>query len=281
MWATWDQVGADYFRTLGIPVLRGREITAEDVARRLRVCVINETMARFFFPDRNPIGHHVTDEYPTTRETYEIVGVVADARTHWLRGEVPRRFYANLAVPIGDMSRLSILVRTSGETGSLMETVRRSVAEVDRALPVTIVPVTEQIDRRLVTERLIAYLAASFGGLALVLSAIGLYGVMSYAVSLRTNEIGLRMALGAERRGVVWMVLRETFTVAGIGAAVGVPAAMLAARLLASQLFGLTPTDPLSISATLAVITLAAALAGYLPARRASRVDPIVALRDE
>jgi predicted permease len=274
-------VGANYFSTLGIPVLRGREITAGDVARGLRVCVINNAMARFFFGDANPIGYHVTDEYPTTRETYEIVGVVADSRGQQLRGEVRPRFYANIAVPIGDVSRLHVLLRTRGEPGALAEPVRRAIAEVDRALPVTLRPVTEQIDRRLVTERTLAYLASFFGALALLLSAIGLYGVLSYAVSRRTGEIGLRMALGARAGNVVWMVWRETLWMVVAGIAAGLPCALLAARLLSNRLYGLTPADPVSIAAALGVILVTAALAGYAPAARATRVDPIVALRDE
>ncbi len=280
--ANWTLVGPDYFATLGVPLLRGREIDAADAARGAQVCVVNEKFAKFFFPDSDPIGKHVTDEYPTTRETYEIVGVVADAREHQLKGAERQRFYANIFHPIGTVEEVTFLLNVSREPGSAFSAVRHAISEVDQNIAVRrIQTLNEQIDRRLTTQRLIAQLSAFFGGAALLLAAIGLYGVMSYSVSRRTSEIGIRMALGASQRGVIWMVLRETLWMVAIGVAIGLLCALASGRLISSRLFGLTPTDPATLALSISVILLAAVLAGFLPARRASHIDPATALRSE
>ena len=282
MVASWDLVGAGYFSTLGIPLLRGREISADDMTRGASVCVINQSMASFFFADADPIGRHITDEYPTTRVTCEIVGVAADVRDHRLRGRQERRFYASIAHPIGTVQEATFILRTTGKPADAAAAVRRALAEVDRALPIVAMrTVTEQIDRRVVADRMMAQLSGFFGALALVMAAIGLYGVMSYSVTLRTNEIGLRMALGAGEGQVLSMVLREVLWLVAVGVAIGLPCAMAAARLLAGRLFGLSPADPSTIALAILVILAAAAFAGYLPARRAARVDPMTALRNE
>ena len=230
----------------------------------------------------NPIGKHVTDEYPTTRETYEIVGVVADVREHQMSEPDRPRFYANLAHPIGTVESVTFLVGAFGEPGSLISAVRRSIAEMDRGLPVRDVrTVNEQIERRLVIRRLMADLSAFFGALALVMAAIGLYGVMSYSMSRRTSEIGIRMALGASETGVFGMVLSETFRLVAVGVAIGLPCALGAGRLIASQLFGLTWADPGTVALSVAVIFGTTLIAGYVPARRAARIDPMDALRND
>jgi hypothetical protein len=175
----WTLVGPDYFSTVGIPLVRGRQINESDTAHGTPVCVINESFARYFFPDSDPIGKHVTDEYPTTRETFEIVGIVADAREHDV-GEPDRpRFYGNLMHPIGTVEGVTFLLSSSGEPNSLVTAVRQTIAVIDRGLPVSMIrSIKDQIDRRLITQRLIAELSAFFGGLALMMAAIGLYGVM-------------------------------------------------------------------------------------------------------
>lgn len=278
----WTLVGPAYFSTLGIPLLRGREIDTADAAHGSQVCVVNEAFAKFFFADSDPIGNHVTDEYPTTRETYEIVGVATDVREHAI-GETDRpRFYANLAHPIGTVEGVTFLIAGFGDPGSLTTAVRHAIAEVDRGLPVpNIRTVNEQIDRRLVTRRLVADLSAFFGGLALVMAAIGLYGVMSYSMSRRTSEIGIRMALGASETSVLGMVLGETFRLVAMGVAVGLPCALGAGRLIASQLFGLSWADPSTVAAAVAMIFGTTLIAGYVPARRAARIDPMDALRND
>ncbi len=278
----WTLVGPDYFSTVGIPLLRGRELDTADAARGAQVCVINETFARFFFGDSDPIGKHVTDEYPATRETYEIVGVAADAKEHRVDEPARPRFYPNLFHPIGTIEAVTFVLTGAGDPNGLVSAVRPAIAQVDRGLPIlSIRTVNEQIGRRLVTQRLIAGLSAFFGGLALTMAAIGLYGVMSYAMSRRASEIGIRMALGASEAGVLWLVLRETLRLVALGVGIGLPCALAAGRLIANQLFGLTPADPATIAIAIAIIFGATLLAGYLPARRAARVDPMVALRCE
>jgi predicted permease len=280
--SAWTLVGPNYFSTVGIPLLRGREIDAADAAHGTQVCVINQAFARRFYPNSDPIGKHIRDEYPTTRETYEIVGIAADARENGLTSRVGPRFYATLFHPIGTVWAVTLLLNATGEAGSIVPGVRRALAEVDRAMPVLNVrTVSEQIDRRLISQRLIAELAAFFGSAALLLAAIGLYGVMSYSMTRRTSEIGIRMALGASIRSVLWMVLRETLLLVAIGVAIGLPCALASGRLIASKLFGLTPADPTTIALAIAIIFTATALAGYIPARRASKIDPMTALRVE
>ena len=278
----WTEVGPDYFRTLGIPLLLGREINADDAARGTPVCVINKSFARHFFPGSVAIGKHITDEYPTTRETFEIVGVVADSREHWPNEEKRPRFYANLTHPIGSVETVTFLLNSSGDPASIGPAVRQSIRQIDPSLPVlSLRTLNEQIDRHLTMERLIAQLAAFFGAVALFMAAMGLYGVMSYSISRRTGEIGLRMALGASGTSVIAMVLGETLRIVAIGITIGLPCALALGRLISSRLYGVTAADPTAIAMTTLMILTAAALAGYMPARRASRVDPMVSLRHD
>jgi predicted permease len=282
MHADWTLVGAGYFHTLGIPLLRGRELNDSDELRRLPVCVVNQSFARFYFKDGDPIGKHLTDEYPTTRTTYEIVGVVADAREHSLREKLHPRFYGNAFYPIGSVEASVLMLRAFGDPAHLVTAVTQAINQFNPSLPVQAVrTVNEQIGRRLVAERLMARLAAAFGGLALLMAAIGIYGVMSYAIGRRTSEIGLRMALGASRSGVMGMVLRETALLLLTGVAIGLPAAIAAAQFMRSTLAGVGAADPVSIAIALAIIAATTFLAGYIPARRAARIDPMTALRCE
>jgi len=280
--ARWSEVGPDYFKTLEIPLLQGREIDTDDSARNSPVCVINQSFAHIYFKDAFPIGKHLTDEYPTTRETYEIVGVVADSREHAANEPVRPRFYPNLSHPIGTVQGVTFLVRSSGDPAGIGLEARQSIRRIDPDLAIlSLRTLNEQIDRRLITERLVAQLAAFFGVVALFMAAIGLYGVMSYSVSKRTSEIGIRMALGASQRSVTRMVLSEALGVVGIGVAIGVPSALALGKLISSRLYGLTAADPIAIASSTLLIVATAALAGYLPARRASRIDPMVSLRND
>jgi len=280
--SSWTEIGPDYFRTLKIPLLRGREIDSADAARGAAVCVINEAFLRRFFPDLDAIGKHITDEYPTTRETFEIVGVVADSKEHAPDEHKRPRFYANISHPIGTVGEVTFLLSTSGEPASVASEVRKLLRQFDQSLSIlTIRTVNQQIDRRLITERLTADLAAFFSGLALLMAAIGLYGVMSYSMARRTNEIGIRMALGASAAGVMRMVLGETLLLVATGTAIGLPCGVAIARLISSKLYGVTAADPMSMAAAIFAVLASALLAGYVPAYRASRIDPMVSLRHE
>jgi ABC-type antimicrobial peptide transport system permease subunit len=208
--------------------------------------------------------------------------VVGDVREHQLRGNIPPRFYGNYAHPIGTLTAPAMMVSAAGDPVSIVETVRRALAEVDRGMPVlNIRTLNEQLDRGSITQRLTADLSACFGGLALLMAAIGLYGVMSYSMARRTSEIGIRMALGASQGSVIWMAMRETLWMVAVGVALGLGAARWLGRVVAHQLFGLSAADPVAIGAAVAVIVCAAAVAGFVPARRAARVDPMAALRSE
>jgi predicted permease len=281
--ARFDEVGPNYFKTVGIPILIGRDISVDDTEASPRVGLINQTMARYYFGNENPIGRQITDTYPDNVASFEVVGVVADAKYNSVRETTPRRFYTPFFNPVILRHSAGVFeIRTFANVGSVSEAVRREILGVDKTLTLgDFHTMGELVDDSLSHDRLIATLSSFFGALALVLASIGLYGVMSYAVARRTNEIGVRMALGAERANVIWLVLKETLVMVAIGIAIGLPAALAASRLVSSRLFGLSPNDPMTIALAALVLVLVSALAGFIPARRASRVDPIVALRYE
>jgi predicted permease len=281
--ARFDRVGPNYFATVGIPMLLGRDISDRDVASSESVCVVNEAFAKFYFGAASPIGKHVIDEFPDTRKTFVIVGVSRDARDHSLRKDVFRRFYVPAQQPLGAYSPfLRYEIRTTIDPSAVMRAIRPAITAFDPAIPIGGVrPLGALVDSNLRQERIIAQLSTVFGGLALLLACIGLYGVLSYAVTQRTNEIGIRMALGAQRGRVIGMILRETAVLIAIGLAVGVPASLASARLIQSKLFGLKPADPVTLLASLGIMIAVTVISGYLPARRASKVDPLIALRYE
>jgi predicted permease len=279
-----EAIGPDYFATLGVPMLRGRELTLADMTPTSRVAVINQTMAKDFFEGRDPIGKHIKDLYPGSKSEYEIVGVAQDFRTDSLRGKVIRHFYAPAANAIGGgvPPTINIEVRTAAAPAGILAAVRRKIQETDRTIPIESARTVEDlIDSRVLQQRIIADLSGFFGGLALLLAAIGLYGVLSYAVARRTNEIGIRMAVGAGRSRVVWMILRETLAMLAAGAAIGAPSAVALSKLIESQMFGVKGSDPVTIAAAVAILAAIAAFASVFPALRAARVDPMVALRVE
>jgi predicted permease len=266
-----------YFSALHIPLLAGRDFGPQDTGTSQKVAIISERMARTMFPKGNPIGRHYSlgDKHKT-----EVIGIVKDVKFLSLQEDPETLDY--IPAPQHPMYLGDFVVRYTGDFSSVSSAVRRTIHDIDRTLPITdVTTMDEWVARSITDQRVIAQLSTFFGLLAIFLSAIGIYGLMSYVVSRRTNEIGIRMALGAERMHVRWLVLREVLVLVAIGIAIGIPAALLSSRLVASMLFGLRATDAVSLLAAVAVMLAIAALAGYLPARRASRVDPMVALRYE
>ncbi|MEX2264958.1 MAG: ABC transporter permease [Bryobacteraceae bacterium] len=278
----YNHVGPNYFSTLGIPLLVGREITERDQPSSNKVCVINEAFAKRFFAGRNPLGMHVTQIYANQRNTFEIVGVARDSRGNNLRGDVEHRFYVPVTQPIFALDSASFAIRTVAEPSSVIAGVRRAILSWDPNLPITVArPLGELVDERMVQDRLLARLSIAFGVVALLLAAIGLYGVLSYGVARRTNEIGIRKALGAQHRAVMAMILRETGLLLVVGLIAGIALSAAGMRLIASRLYGLAPTDPVALGVAIAVLAGVALVAAWVPAYRASRVDPLVALRCE
>jgi predicted permease len=276
-----DMVGPQYFSTVGIPILMGRDISTGDASGE-RVAVVNESFARRFFPHSNALGKHVSDAYYPNPLQMTIVGVAADARSNTLRGKIAPRLYAPYFRPLWQNDEAHYQVRAFGDPASVIAALRRTIRDAAPELPpVEIQPVAELVDNSLATDRLVARLSGAFGALAMLLAAIGLYGVMSWTMARRTREIGIRMAIGAQPRRIFRLVLRETLLLAGLGIAIGIPLALAAARFLQSLLFGIGLADPLVIVLASMLLAGVALLACFLPARRAARVDPMTALRHE
>jgi len=275
-----------YFATMGIPMVAGRDFSERDLGESSPpVIIVNEVFARQSFSGENPVGKPCLVR-TRSRAPCEIIGVVKDSRYTNLRGDTPAMAYQPFLQTQTGRGQMALHVRIAGSSGLILPRIREEVQKVDRDLPMFEVhTLAEEMDTALIRERLIAVLSSFFSVLALLLACVGLYGLLTFAVVQRTSEMGIRMALGASRRDVVWMVMREALALAVIGVAIGVPAALAAVRLASSQiaglLFGLKATDPLTMAAAAALLAFVAAIAGYIPARRASRVDPMVALRNE
>jgi predicted permease len=273
-----EYVAADYFQTVGITLLRGRPFTNDDDAKRPRVAVVNETLAKHFFGDQNPIGHRVGYGPPTDTE---IVGVVRDVHVDGPKDIVPPMVYYPLAQNPSEFAR-NLYIRVSGPVDAAKASLRTAVGDVNRSLAVREVTTLGDLNERMVSnDRVVSRLTGVFGLLAVFVACLGLYGTVAYSVVRRTNEIGVRMALGATRASVGWLVLRETFLLVATGGVLGLAVIWPLLKFLTSLLYGISPYDPVALGSAAAGLLIAGALAGAIPAWRASRVDPLTALRVE
>ena len=272
-------VSPSFFETMEIPLAAGRGFTERDTRQAPMVAIINEAAARLYFPNESPLGRRF-GRTSTESGQIEIVGILRDAKYNNVREAVPPTMYTPYQQ--GYSGSVTFEVRTAGDPLAATPAVRESVRAVDPDVPIINVTTQQQeVENRFRQERLFAQAGTVFGALALLVASVGLFGLMSYSVAARTNEIGIRMALGAERGDVLRLVLRESMMLVGVGVLLGLAGASAASRPIASLLFGLTPVDPLTIAAAVVVMLVLSSLAAYLPARRASRVDPMVALRYE
>jgi predicted permease len=278
-----NRVSPHYFQTVGIPLSQGRSIGPQDTTTSAKAVVVNQTLAKHFFPRGDAIGHQFTIADPSVPGIWQIVGVVGDAKYGPLRDEPKRMIYLPLEqMTADDHFAYSMQVRAEGDPTNIENEIRAAVAEVDPNLPLLKVrTISEEVDLFVENERLISQLASFFSALALLLACVGLYGIMTYNVLRRTSEIGVRIALGAQSGGILWMVLKESMFLLAAGIAVGLPATLAVTGLLRSQLFGLGPFDASTIATALTTIALVILAAAYIPARRAAKVDPMVALRYE
>jgi predicted permease len=285
--SAWNNaVGSGFFRTMGIPILSGRDFTENDTASAPKVGILSESLARKAFRGQNPIGKHFLAHFHPNEgqpgDLIEVVGVCGDTRYWSLKQDPVGMFYQPYyQVPNLDYGATYEL-RTKLSPESIAGSLRKAVQEIDPDLPLQEIRTQqEQIDASMQQERIIAALTASFGVLALVLACVGVYGVMAYSVAQRTSEIGIRMALGALRREVLTMVLREATSITVVGVACGIGATLLLARLVKSLLYGLLPNDPIVLTASCCLLALVGLAATWVPARRAAAIEPMEALRHE
>ncbi|HEX7779565.1 MAG TPA: FtsX-like permease family protein, partial [Vicinamibacterales bacterium] len=277
--AIYRAISSGYFDTLGVPLLRGRFLTPRDTEKPPMVAVVDDAFAKRYFPNEDPIGHGI-DIGNGSDGFYEIVGVVGNINYSGLEASPPPTMYVPFKQDL--FGTMWVLVKSTGEPSQLAGAVRQTVREIDRRLPAySITPLATVLSESVASRRFSMVLLGVFALLAIVLAAVGLYGVVAYTVSQRTREIGLRMAIGARPGDVLRMVVGGGMKLAAIGVAIGLAAAVGVARLVEKLLFGVTPSDPASYGATALILLAVAALASYVPARRAMRVDPLSALQAE
>jgi predicted permease len=279
MQAFMNAVSPGYFATMGIAIKEGRDFDRRDIKENSKVAIVNEQFARHYFGDKTAVGRHLgRGGGPGTKLETEIVGVSANSLYEGPREGVRRQVF----IPNWGKQGVAFYVRAGIGSASAYGALRNEVKKLDPAMPVYgLKTLGGQLDETLLTERLIALLSAGFGLLATLLAAIGLYGVMSFMVARRTKELGVRMALGAQPASVIWLIMKEVLLLLGLGLAVGIPAAIGLGRFVATQLYGIKPADPWIAGASMLTLILVAIAAGLIPAQRASRIDPIVALRYE
>lgn len=284
-----NRVGPGYFQTLGTPLHAGRDFDEHDTMNALRVAIVNDAAVRKFFHGENPVGRTINTLGPADRlEPITIIGVVGDTAYQSLREVPPPMMYLSMAQQPTPRASMTFLLRMQGQgaeggttSASLAEAVTRAGAAIHKNITFEFRSLDTQVNESLIQERLLAMLSGFFGGLALLVAGVGLYGMMSLAVTRRRNELGLRMALGANPRGIVRLVLRDVALITIVGLTAGAAIALASGQLVATLLFGLTPTDPATGGIALTLLAGVALLAGYLPARRAAGLDPMVALREE
>ena len=279
MQAFMNSLSPGYFQTMGIPFLEGRDFTRADAREEATVAIVNQKFARHFFGDKSAVGRHVGfGDGPESKLSIEIVGVVADSLYEGPREGVRRQVF----IPNWGRGGVTFYMRTTGASSGAFTLIRNEVKRLDAGMPVyNLKTLQGQLDETLLSDRLIAMLSAGFGLLATLLASIGLYGVMAFIVARRKKELGLRLALGAEPASVIWLVMKEVLLLLTIGLVVGIPSAIALGRYVSSQLFGIEPNDPWIAVSTMAMLTVISAAAGLIPARRASQIDPILALRYE
>ncbi len=279
MQAYMNGLSPGYFQTMGIPLREGRDFERRDFHKDPRVCIVNRKFARHYFGGRSAVGRHLgRGAGPQTKLDVEIIGVVDDSLYEGPREGVRRQVF----IPNWGNNSVSFYVRTALDSRTMYALMRGEVRKLDPAMPVyEMKTLGVQLNETLLAERLIAMLSAGFGGLATLLAAIGLYGVMAFVVARRTREIGVRMALGAQPRAVLWLVMKEVLRLFGVGLVIGIPAALILGRFVSSQLYGVEARDPVVVVSAMILLTAVAALAGLIPAQRASRMDPLEALRYE
>jgi predicted permease len=268
-----------YFDTMHIPILEGRDFRQSDAVDNPTVAIVNKAFADHFFPGKGAVGKRLgRGGGNNAKLTIEIIGVVANSLYEGPREGVHRQVF----VPNWGKNSVVYYIRSNIASSSTFKVIRNEVKQLDATMPIYEMKTLEgQLDETLLTDRLIALLSAGFGLLATILASIGLYGVMAFIVARRRKELGIRLALGAQPGLVIWMVMREVLALLAIGLAIGIPAAMLLGRYVSSVLYGIKPSDPFMATSTMVLLTIVSAAAGLIPARRASRIDPILALRHE
>lgn len=287
MWRTccWPalQVSDGVFQTFGISLLQGRTFNEGDNETAPQVALLNETAARFYFGDRNPLGARLSfKRAKAAAAVYQVIGVVRDSRYNSLREPDTRMVYLPMRQALDQLGRLMLAVRGEGRAIDLTTAVRNELRVAGNDILLThLTTLNEQVDQSLLQERLLATLALFFGLLALLLASIGLYGVMSYDVARRTNELGIRVALGARKVDVLKLILRQGMGLVGIGVGSGLIAAVSLTSLVSNQLYGVPANDPLTLCGVVLLLVGIALLACWLPALRATQVDPLLALRSE
>jgi predicted permease len=281
--ALYDYVGPNYFSTMGIPLIAGREFTETDTAASLKVAIINEKLARRFFAGRNPIGLHITRGARSTgtNPPMEVIGVVANSKWDDARSDIVPFLYMPYAQD-ANLGQLAFYIRAERDPAPMAAPLRSLIRRLDPHLPVNNMRTLEaQVSNSMFNDRLVAALSVSLALLAALLAALGLYGVLAYVVARRIREIGIRMALGGERADILRLIVGQGLRLTVVGGATGIVAALIATRWVASLLYGVTPHDPLTFVAVVVLLAVVSGAACYIPARRAMRVDPLVALRYE